>query len=109
MTYILTDFKMKFLLAQINFLEQEKVASLQNPGFLNVLIHEGVVRYEGTLIYPRLCITKLIYRGHPFRDEEVLQHIQDFSENFGQNFGFTYTFYTFSLLLQLKIGRSQPA
>ena len=29
--------------------------------------------------------------------------------SFGQNFGFPYTFYTFSLLPQLKIGRSQPA
>ena len=28
---------------------------------------------------------------------------------FGPNFEFPYTFYTFSLLPQLKIGRSQPA
>ena len=29
--------------------------------------------------------------------------------SFGPNFGFPYTVYTFSLLPQLKIGRSQPA
>ena len=29
--------------------------------------------------------------------------------SFGQNFGFPYTFYTFSLLPQLKIERSQSA
>ena len=29
--------------------------------------------------------------------------------SFGPIFGFPYTFYTFSLLPQLKIGRSQPA
>ena len=29
--------------------------------------------------------------------------------SFGPNFGFPYLFYTFSLLPQLKIGRSQPA
>ena len=30
-------------------------------------------------------------------------------EVFGPNFGFPYMFYTFKLLPQLKIGRSQPA
>ena len=31
-----------------------------------------------------------------------------FREKFGPNFGFPYMFYTFKLLPQLKIGRSQP-
>ena len=50
-------------------------------------------------------------RGHPrtFREGEVLRQFQDLREKFGLNFGFPYTFYIFSLLPQLKIGRGQLA
>ena len=47
-------------------------------------------------------------RGQPeaFREGEILRQFQDFREKFWSNFGFPYTFYTFSLLPHLKIGRS---
>ena len=50
-------------------------------------------------------------RGHPraFREGEVLRHVRNFREKFWSKFGFLYRFYTFSLLPELKIGRSQPA
>ena len=52
-----------------------------------------------------------VNRGQPrvFRQGEVLQHFQDFGEKFGPNFGFLYMFYTFKLLPQLKIERSEAA
>ena len=41
--------------------------------------------------------------------EKFCDNFRISGRSFGQNFGFPYTFYTFSLLPQLKIGRSQPA
>ena len=53
-----------------------------------------------------------VTRDHPgaFREGEVLRpHFRISGRSFGPNFGFPNTFYTFSLLPQLKTGRSQPA
>ena len=41
--------------------------------------------------------------------EKFCDNFRISGRSFGQKFGFTYTFYTFSLLPGLKIGRSQPA
>ena len=41
--------------------------------------------------------------------EKFCDNFRISGRNFGPNFEFPYTFYTFSLLPQLKIGRSQPA
>ena len=41
--------------------------------------------------------------------EKFCENFRISGRSFSQKFGFPYTFYTFSLLPQLKIGRSQPA
>ena len=41
--------------------------------------------------------------------EKFCDNFRISGRSFGPNFRFPYTFYTFSLLSQLKIGRSQPA
>ena len=41
--------------------------------------------------------------------EKFCDNFRISGRSFGQNFGFPYTFYTFSLLSQLKIGKSQQA
>ena len=41
--------------------------------------------------------------------EKLCDNFRTSGRSFGPNFGFPYIFYTFSLLPQLKIGRSQPA
>ena len=41
--------------------------------------------------------------------EKFFDIFRTLGRRFGPNFGFPYMFYTFSLLPQLKIGRSQPA
>ena len=51
-----------------------------------------------------------ISRGQPraFWQGEVLRHFLDFRELFWSIFWISFTFLTLKLLLQLKIGRSQP-
>ena len=41
--------------------------------------------------------------------EKFCDNFRISGRSFGPNFGFPYTFYTFSFLPQLKIGRSQSA
>ena len=41
--------------------------------------------------------------------EKFCDIFRSLGRSFDPNFGFPYMFYTFSLLPQLKIGRSQPA
>ena len=63
------------------------------------------------------CINSMMYRYIPSSGVIlVLSEREKFCDNFrisgrsfGPNFGFPYTVYTFSLLPQLKIRRSQPA
>ena len=48
-------------------------------------------------------------QSRTFRQGEFCDIFRTLGRTFGPNFGFPYMFYTFSLLPQLKIGRSQPA
>ena len=51
----------------------------------------------------------LLPAGHPRALKRWRSFVTISGRSFSPNFGFPYTFYTFSLFSQLKIGRSQPA
>ena len=59
--------------------------------------------------YKYFSYTLCTCTGAILKLSETEKFCEDFREKFWSNFGFPYTFYTFSFLPQLKIGRSQPA
>ena len=71
--------------------------------FLNDKIQELLIALTG-----KFYLSVSLKQG-AFREGEVMRQCQDFREKFGFKFEFLYTFYTFLLLPQLKIGRRQPA
>ena len=61
---------------------------------------------------PFLCDTNVLYaekwKSAPKR-EKFSDNFRISGRSFGPNFGFPYTFYAFSLLAQLNIGKRKPA